>query len=122
MADDRLDRALELYERAVFGGDSAALAEAEPILDAVEADLALARGRIDHARYLAERRADPHELALFEQAAERYTALGDLRGEAEALFWRGIYHQVVQGDEESGAPLFAAAYERATAAGDRLTM
>ncbi len=50
--DDRLDRIQRLHERAVFGGDSGALVEADRHLSAVEADLALARGRLIHARFL----------------------------------------------------------------------
>ena len=42
-AEDRIERARLLYERAVFGGDADALATADRELDAVEADLALAR-------------------------------------------------------------------------------
>jgi hypothetical protein len=41
-----------LYEGAVFGGDASGLAEAERYLSAVEGDLALARGRVLHARFL----------------------------------------------------------------------
>lgn len=44
-ADGRIERARMLYENAVFGGNAGALAAAERELDAVEADLALARGR-----------------------------------------------------------------------------
>jgi hypothetical protein len=40
--EDRIDRTRQLHERAVFGGDSTALATAERELDALEADLALA--------------------------------------------------------------------------------
>jgi len=50
--DDRLEQTQRLYERAVFGGDAGALAEAERHLSAVEADLAVARGRVIHARFL----------------------------------------------------------------------
>lgn len=69
-----------LYERAVFGGDVSALASAERGLDAVEADLALALGRIVHARFLEERNEDPDELPLFQRATQLYQQLGDVRG------------------------------------------
>src|SRR5690242_15865000 len=85
--DDRLERARTLYEQAVFGGDAGALDEADRDLDAVEADTAMARGRILHGRFLNEREnagsspvEDPAELPLFERAAELYRALGDTRG------------------------------------------
>ncbi len=107
MGDDRLRRAKVLYERAVFGGDASALSVAEAELDSVEADLALARGRVIHARFLGRQVADssatlpdgdedPHELTLFERAAQLFETLGDVRGEGEALFWIGTFHQVVR--------------------------
>src|SRR5262249_47894294 len=96
--DERIERARLLYEGAIFGEDYAGLSTAERELDAVEADLALARGRITHGRYLERQEEDSGELALFERAAELYRALGDVRGEAEALFWIGCFHQVVHRD------------------------
>ncbi|MCM0676255.1 tetratricopeptide repeat protein [Micromonospora phytophila] len=119
---DRIGRAALLYERAVFGGDAAALDEAERDLAGVEADLALARGRILHARYLDMRVEDPQELPLFERAVELYRQLGDARGEGESLFWVGTVHQVVRQDNATAAPAFARARELATLAGDRLTL
>jgi hypothetical protein len=47
-ADDRIEAARLLYERAVFTGDADALTTADRELDGVEA--ALARGRIIHPR------------------------------------------------------------------------
>ena len=120
--DERLEHARELYERAVFGGDAEAPELAEVELDGVEADLALARGRILHARFLADRRRDDRELELFERAAEHYNRLGDRRGEAEALFWIGTFHQVVEGDAKEATPYFERASALAQAVGDRLTM
>ena len=91
LADHRIELARQLYERSVFGGDASALAAADRQLDAVEADLALARGRVIHARFLAQRgqdprppSEDPRELALFERAVYLYQALGDVRGAAES--------------------------------------
>jgi tetratricopeptide (TPR) repeat protein len=120
--DERLERARELYERAVFAGEPEATELAEVELDGVEADLALARGRILHARFLADRRRDDAEQRLFERAAEVYERLGDRRGEAEALFWVGTFHQVVAGDSAAAAPLFDRARALAQADGDRLTL
>ncbi|MGW4214038.1 tetratricopeptide repeat protein [Lentzea sp. NPDC004789] len=114
-------RAKELYERAMFGGDEEALTIADRELDAAEADLALARGRIVHARFLRDRQEDPRELPLFEQAAELYRRLGDERGEAEALFWIGCYHQVVRGSHEAALEFLERSYRLATATGDDLT-
>ncbi|MBB2742855.1 UNVERIFIED_ORG: tetratricopeptide (TPR) repeat protein [Microbispora rosea subsp. rosea] len=136
--DVRLERAGALYERAVFSGDASALAEADRELDAVEADLAttgtgrdigaveaelaLARGRVVHARFLEHREEDPRELQLFERAADLYRRLGDGRGEGEALFWIGCFHQVVRHDDEAAGPALRRSYELAARAGDRLTM
>jgi hypothetical protein len=61
MTDPRLEAADLAYLRAVFAGDSGAIASAEAGLDAVEADLALARGRLLHARHLDDGGdEDPH--------------------------------------------------------------
>ncbi|MGW3044182.1 tetratricopeptide repeat protein [Kitasatospora sp. NPDC001159] len=121
-ADERIEKAGLLYERAVFGGDSGVLAIADRDLDAVEADLALARGRVIHARFLEGRAEDSRELELFERAAELYEGLGDARGQGEAVFWVGTFHQVVRDDTETALPAFRRALDLATKAGDRLTM
>lgn len=120
---DRIAHALDLYERAVFRDENDGLATADAVLDAVEADLALARGRVLHARFLTDRKSpDPSELALFERAAELYRRLGDGRGEGEARFWIGTYHQVVAGETETALPFFERSLELAGKAGDTLTM
>lgn len=122
MTDPRLQAADRSYQQAVFAGDPSGLAPAERDLDAVEADLALARGRLLHARYLQERDAeDPEELRLFERAAQLYAALGDQRGEGEALFWIGIVHQVIRDDLETAVPLFERSLALATDSDDDLT-
>jgi tetratricopeptide (TPR) repeat protein len=119
--DDRIEKAGLLYESAVFGGDAEALAIAERGLDAVEADLALARGRILHARFLEGHNEDPDELPLFRRAARLYRALGDARGEGEALFWVGCFHQVVRNDESTAVPALERSLELAARARDKLT-
>ncbi|MBB5874006.1 tetratricopeptide (TPR) repeat protein [Allocatelliglobosispora scoriae] len=121
--DERLLRAREHYELAVFGGDRGMLARADHELDGVEADLALARGRILHARFLEHRDLeDPRELALFERAAHLYHHLDDVRGEAEAHFWIGCVHQVVRQDDEAAVPALRRSRELAAQAGDKLTL
>ena len=120
--DARLEHARQAYERAVFGGEAEGLPLAERELDAVEADLALARGRILHARFLSDGTDDPDELGLFGRAAELYQELGDARGEAEALLWLGLYHQVVRGEHEVAGPAFRSARELAVQTDDRLTL
>jgi tetratricopeptide (TPR) repeat protein len=119
--DSWVDRAKQLYERAVFDGEVDAVAAADRELDVVEADLALARGRITHARFLAERQEDPRELDLFERAVELYERVGDRRGQAEALFWVGIVHQVVHDDSAAAHPSLERSYELAVEVDDKLT-
>jgi tetratricopeptide (TPR) repeat protein len=128
-AEDRVERARLLYERAIFGGDASVLATADRDLDGVEADLALARGRVIHARFLERRNVDParleedpRELALFERAAQLYQALGDARGEGESLFWIGCFHQVVRRDGDAAVPILRRSCALAAQAGDKLTM
>jgi hypothetical protein len=127
--DERIKQARLLYERAVFTGETAPLAEADQQLDAAEADLAVARGRIVHTRFLLRRdedpaaaEADPGELALFEQAAQLYRELSDVRGESEALFWVGCYHQVARRDNATALPVLERSLELASQAGDRTVM
>ena len=127
--DERIERSRLAYERALFESDGEALAQAERELDGVEADLALARGRVIHGRFLQQRaedpeqiHEDPRELALFERAAELYRARGDVRGEAESLFWVGCCHQVVRRDNEAAVPVLWQSLELATATDDTTTM
>ena len=127
--DERVERSRLLYERALFEGDAGALEAADLELDGVEADLALGRGRVIHGRFLRQRsedperaREDPRELALFERAAELYRARGDVRGEAESLFWVGCCHQVVRRDNEAAVPVLWRSLELATEADDTTTM
>ncbi|MCG5445799.1 tetratricopeptide repeat protein [Micromonospora sp. NIE79] len=127
--DDRIVRAREVYELAVFGGDASGLRDAEQGLDAVEADAALARGRILHARFQSAAPADPGslptedpaELPLFERALELYQALGDTRGEAEALFWIGCLHQFIRHDDETAVPYLERSCRLAAQTGDKPT-
>jgi tetratricopeptide (TPR) repeat protein len=121
-ADDRITQARQSYERAVFGGDAGVLSAAERGLDAVEADLALARGQVMHARFIAERVENAQELILFERAAELYQGLDDARGEGEALLWVGIFYQVVEDDSDAALPALQRSYQLARTAGDKLTL
>src|SRR5262245_60960115 len=127
--DTRVRNAGLLYEQAVFAGTAGSLAEADRELDGAEADLAVARGRLVHARFLLRResdsaaaREDPVELPLFERAAELYRALGDSAGEAEALFWVGCFHQVVRRDNDTANPVLEQSLKLASQAGDKATM
>ena len=122
--DERVRQAGLLYEQAVFTGDPGPLAEADRELDAAEADLAVARGRLMHTRFLLGRdqdpaaaQEDPGELPLFERAAQLYRALGNAGGEAEALFWVGCFHQVVRRDNATAVPVLERSLELAVAGG-----
>jgi tetratricopeptide (TPR) repeat protein len=115
------DRMRALYERAMFLGDESALVEAERELDAAEAELALARGRMLHVRFIESRVEDVVERELFERALELFAKTGDVRGEADAAFWLGIYHQVVRGDDEAARPLLERSHALAVECGDQLT-
>lgn len=127
--DERVRQAGLAYERAVFGGETALLTQADRQLDAAEADLAVARGRILHTRFLlcrdedpAAATGDPGELALFERAARLYRDLGDVRGESEALFWTGCFHQLVRRDNATAVPVLERSLELASQAGDKAVM
>jgi tetratricopeptide (TPR) repeat protein len=127
--DERLEDAAALYERALFVGDGAALTLAAARLDALEAELEVARGRLLHARYLEVRRRDqtaavedPRELERFEHALELSRRLHDPCGEAVALFWIGCVHQVLRRDNPAASPCFARSLELATGCGDEATM
>lgn len=127
--DDRLEQTHRLYGRAVFGGDAGALVEAERLLSAIEAELALARGRVIHARFLdaaSQSQTVPadvsDELTLFDRVFELYQRLGDVRGEAEAQFWIGTLHQVVRHDDAAAVPALERARDLAAEAHDPLTL
>lgn len=117
-----IHRARERYERAVFGGDATALTRGARELDAVEAALALARGRLLHAEFLQTRQEDERELTNLERAAELSRELGDVRGEGEALFWVGTFHQVVRSDQSAALPALRRSLALATQVGDDLTL
>ncbi|MGW1877273.1 tetratricopeptide repeat protein [Streptomyces sp. NPDC001975] len=119
---DWVAHAGELFEAAMFVGDTAALDRSDDVLDAVEAPLSMARGKVLHVRFLNDREENTQELVLFERAAELYRRLGDASGEADALFWIGCWHQVVKGDGATGRPYFEQSYALAKSVDDRMTM
>ncbi|MEV6380193.1 tetratricopeptide repeat protein [Streptomyces sp. NPDC051773] len=119
---DWIARTGELFEAAMFRGDASALDRSDDVLNAVEAPLAMARGKVLHVRFLNDREENAQELVLFERAAALYERLGDVPGEADALFWVGCWHQVVKGDGFTGRPYFERSYALAASVGDRMTM
>ncbi|MER7247097.1 tetratricopeptide repeat protein [Kribbella sp. NPDC000426] len=120
--DELMREVDELYERAVFNGEHDGLPAADRALDLVEAHLLLQRGRILHCRYLDSRVEQPEELPAFERSADIFRAAGDRRGEAEALFWIGCFHQVVRDDNHAALPSLTAAADLSRATGEQLTL
>jgi tetratricopeptide (TPR) repeat protein len=115
-------RLRERYDQVSFGDDEAALADGLVEVDALEAGLHLARGRLLHAQTMRDRLDRGAELAAFEQAVSGFAQLGDVGGEAEATFWVGTYHQVVRADYATAEPALRRAHELAVLAGDRLIL
>jgi tetratricopeptide (TPR) repeat protein len=106
----------------VFGGDMGPVEESDRALDALEADILLARGRLWHARFLNDHAEDTRVLDLFERALNLYETVGDERGKAEALFWIGVFYQVVRRDKDASTQLFETCCDLATQAGDLMTL
>jgi tetratricopeptide (TPR) repeat protein len=112
-------RAARCYDDATFGGRPELVVEGERELDVVEADLALARGKLLHARFLDGRvNRDERELPLFELAVELFGKLGERAKLADALFWVGCCHQVVLDDEATALEHFHASYDLAAELGE----
>ncbi|TDO47893.1 hypothetical protein EV643_108207 [Kribbella sp. VKM Ac-2527] len=120
--DERVRLAGELYERAIFVGYEGGLAQADRELDAAEAELMLARGKVLHGQSMATRGEDPRELALFERALELYRSVGDERGQGEAFFWIGCFHQVIRNDNDAAVEALTLSRVLATKTGDNLTL
>ncbi len=122
LAADVRRRLRARYDRAAFGGDEVATTTGLAELAALQATLDVARGKLLHTLSLRDGQDRPEELACFEQAAPAFREVGDVSAEAEAVFWIGIYHQVVRHDAEAAQPPLDSARELAAAAGDLLTL
>ena len=116
-----LARLRHLYDEAVFGGDAEALDNGDRESLALEAEVAMLRGRLLHARWLRYRVEDPAELACFQRALEAFTRLGDRPAEGEARFWVGVALQVVRHDSPGALPYLREAHAIARECGDRAT-
>ena len=115
-------RLRDRYDQASFGGDEAAFAAGLTEITALRGVIDLAHGKLLHTQFMGDHQDRPGELTAFERAVAAFQEAGEVRGEAEALFWVGCYHQVVHGDGEAALPWFARAKELAEAAGDELTL
>jgi tetratricopeptide (TPR) repeat protein len=91
-------------------------------LASVDADIALARGRLVYARFLRQGSDPSRALTFFVRAAEQYRQLADVRGEGEALFWSGTFRQVVLQDNNAALHDLQRAHTLATLADDRMTL
>jgi tetratricopeptide (TPR) repeat protein len=121
LTGDLFERADLLNEQALFTGSAEARGAAGRELMRAEARLLQEKGRILHAKFLAERGAeDPAELEQFERSLELAREAGDERLESWAHFWVGIVHQVIRGDHDTALPHFQSAYDWAKANGDSL--
>jgi tetratricopeptide (TPR) repeat protein len=128
--EDRIRNVASLYEIESFEGDPALWDQEELLLDAVEAEISLARGRLLHARFLLlllqgkDTKFDhsSEALSLFNHAEEIYRRLGNDRGEAEVLFWIGVIDQVTRHDDKAALVSFRRARELATKTGDILLL
>jgi hypothetical protein len=120
--DELMRQVDELYERAVFNGEYDGLPAADRALDTIEARLLVQRGRVLHCRFLESRVEQPDELAYFERAVDLYRNAGDERGEAEAQFWIGCFHQVVRDDNATAVPFLTTAANLSRSTGDDLTL
>ena len=110
LTSDPFERADLLNEQALFTGSADARTAASLELLRAEARLLQEKGRILHAKFLAERGAeDSAELEHFERSLELARAAGDERLESWAHFWIGLVHQVVRDDHDSALPHFQCA-------------
>ncbi|MEU8659218.1 GNAT family N-acetyltransferase [Actinoplanes philippinensis] len=105
------------YERAAFAGDPGELAAADRRLTVQEAETCLNRAKLAHARYLTGTGDHDEELPLLDRAVTLFRRAADVTGEAEALAWTGIFHQVIRQDDTAAVPYL----RRAAAHGDPLT-
>lgn len=105
------------YRQAAFAGDPSALAGADRRLTVQEAETCLDRAKLAHARFLTGSGDHDEELPLLDRAVALFRRAGDVTGEAEALCWTGIFHQVVRQDDTEAVPFYRQAAER----GDPLT-
>ncbi|MEU4160150.1 GNAT family N-acetyltransferase [Actinoplanes sp. NPDC026670] len=105
------------YEQAAFTGDPGGLAGADRRLSVQEAEICLSRAKLAHARFLTGSGDHDEELPLLDRAVALFRQAGDVTGEAEALGWTGIFHQVVRKDDTEAVPFLRQAAER----GDPLT-
>ena len=110
------DRARRRYEDAFFDDEPEQLDQADAELDLVEAGLGLARGRIMHARFLADGQLDPRDAGSSVRAGRRAVRRG--RGRARrrgrgTVLGRDLPHQAGRDDEQAARPLLERAAELA---------
>jgi hypothetical protein len=117
---DGLQRVTSLRGLEAYALDQQSVDQADRLLDVVEAGVLLARGRTAHLRFLNGVAGDDGELMLFERAVKLCHRSGDVRREAEALFWIGTFHQTVRADHDVALPHLQQSLELAKQADDSL--
>jgi tetratricopeptide (TPR) repeat protein len=128
--EDRIRGVSPLAQIESHAWSEDAWATSERLLDSVEAELALARGRLIYERYL---RSGPGgypgpgangrpALPFFRRAAELFRRSKDGRGEREALFWVGTLEQVLNHDYAAASLALEEAREQSEVVKDRLVL
>lgn len=128
--EERIRRISPLVRIESHEWSAPAWSDAERLLDATEAEIALARGRLIYEQYLRSgpggypalgangRPALPH----FQRAAELFHRLGNSAGEREALFWIGTLEQVLNRDYSAASLALEEARALAERADDQLLL
>jgi tetratricopeptide (TPR) repeat protein len=128
--ENRLDQVSPLLQIESHAWDATTWPKSDRLLDQVEAEVALARGRLVYERYL---RSGPGgypahganglpALPLFRTAAELFHRTGDAAREREALFWVGTLEQTLNRNYSEAAVTLERAGELAKSANDRLVL
>jgi len=128
--EERIRRVSPLRQIESHEWSEPAWPSSERLLDAAEAEVALARGRLIYERFL---RSGPDgypaagadgrpALPLFRRAVELFRRSGNPAGEREALFWVGTLEQVLNRDYSAASLALEESRELAEAAKDDLVL
>lgn len=126
----QLGRVSSLHQIESHDWDPQEWARSGTLLDRLEANLSLARGRLIYEQYL---RSGPGgypapgadgspALWFFRRAAQLYRELGEDEGEREALFWVGVGEQVLHRNYPAALEALGRSRKLAQASGDRLVL
>jgi tetratricopeptide (TPR) repeat protein len=126
--EDRIRSVSPLWQIESHTWDEKSWADSEALLDRVEAEIALARGRLIYERFLRSgpgghpsRNVDGRPaLPLFRRAAELFHRAGDPAREREALFWVGTLEQTLERNYSEASVTLERAGDLAKSANDLL--